>query len=91
MYVDPTSLQAYTSCRLVLLDKCPGVCPVGIRGSSQNSWEGSHESSLQESIGSIQLCARQDAGCEAAVHAIKHLFSGEDKEALILVDTTNAI
>ena len=29
-YVDPSSLMAYTSCRLVPLDKCPGVRPVGI-------------------------------------------------------------
>ena len=29
-YVDPVSLKAYTSCRLVPLDKCPGVRPVGI-------------------------------------------------------------
>ena len=29
-YVDPSSLIAYTSCRLVPLDKCPGVRPVGI-------------------------------------------------------------
>ena len=46
---------------------------------------------LQEAIGSIQLCAGQDAGCEAAVHAIQHLFAGEETEALILVDTTNTL
>ena len=27
---------------------------------------------LQEAIGSNQLCAEQDAGCEAAVHAMEH-------------------
>ena len=26
-YVDPSSLMAYTSCRLIPLDKCPGVRP----------------------------------------------------------------
>ena len=46
---------------------------------------------LQEAIGSIQQCAGHDAGCEAAVHAMQHLFTSEVTEALILVDTTNAI
>ena len=30
MYVDPTSLEAYVACRLVPLDKQPGVRPIGI-------------------------------------------------------------
>ena len=45
---------------------------------------------LQEVIGSIQLCAGQDAGCQAAVHAMKGIFAEEDTEAMILVDATNA-
>lgn len=44
---------------------------------------------LQEAIGSIQLCEGQDAGCEAAVHAMEHLFIEDDTEAMILVDATN--
>ena len=46
---------------------------------------------LQEAIGSNQLCAEQDAGCEVqAVHAMEHLFIGDDTEAMIIVDATNA-
>ena len=29
-FVDPAGLSAFTACRLVALDKCPGVRPVGI-------------------------------------------------------------
>ena len=29
-YVDPAGLTAFIACRLVALDKCPGVRPVGI-------------------------------------------------------------
>ena len=48
------------------------------------------ERDLQQAIGSIQLCAGQDAGCEAAVHAMEQLFTADDTEAMILVDATNA-
>ena len=36
---------------------------------------------LQDAIGSIHLCAGQDAGCEAAVHGMKGIFAEEDTEA----------
>ena len=93
-YVDPSSLKAYTSCRLVPLDKCPGVCPVGI-GEVVRRIVGKAvmkvvKRDLQQAIGSIQLCAGQDAGCEAAVHAMEQLFTADDTEAMILVDATNA-
>ena len=39
---------------------------------------------IQNAVGSIQLCAGQDAGCEAAVHAMKQVFDDEDTEAMIL-------
>ena len=41
---------------------------------------------LQDSVGTIQLCAGQDAGCEAAVHAMEQVFADEDTEAMILVE-----
>ena len=82
-YVDPTSLKAYTSCRLVPLDKCPGVRPVRI-GEVVGRIVGKAvmkvvKQDLQEAVGSIQLCAGQDAGCEAAVHAMEHFFAGNDR------------
>ena len=60
-YVDPKTLRAYTSCRLVPLDKCPGVRPVGI-GEVVRRIVGKAvmkvvKRDLQEAIGSIQLCA----------------------------------
>ena len=43
---------------------------------------------LQEAIGPIQLCTGQAAECEAAVHAMKRIFTEEDTEAMILVDAS---
>ena len=93
-FVDPSSLMAYTSCRLIPLDKCPGVRPVGV-GEVVRRVIGKAvmrivKRDLQDAVGSIQLCAGQDAGCEAAVHAMECIFAEDDTEAMILVDATNA-
>ena len=29
-YVDPAGLEALVACRLIALDKRPGVCPIGV-------------------------------------------------------------
>ena len=42
------------------------------------------------SAGSLQLCAGQNAGCEAAVHAMNGLFEEESTDAILLVDASNA-
>ena len=93
-YVDPSSLMAYTSSRLVALDKCPGIRPIGIgevvRRIIGKAIMRTVRYDLQEAVGSIQLCAGQEAGCEAAVHAMESIFAEEDTEAMILVDATNA-
>ena len=43
-----------------------------------------------DATGPLQLCAGQDAGCEAAVHGIRHLYADTETEAILLVDATNA-
>ena len=93
-FIDPSILQAYTSCRLIPLDKHPGVRPIGI-GEVVRRIIGKAvmrivKYDLQDAVGTIQLCAGQDAGCEAAVHAMERIFADEDAEAMILVDASNA-
>ena len=43
-----------------------------------------------EASGSLQLCAGQEASSEAAIHAMRSIFSGEECEAVLLVDAKNA-
>ena len=45
---------------------------------------------IQEAAGSMQLCAGQISGIEAAVHAVDQLFQQEETEAILLVDASNA-
>ena len=47
-------------------------------------------SDIQSSVGSVQLCGNQIAGCEAAVHAMKEMFKDEGTQGVLLVDATNA-
>ena len=43
-----------------------------------------------ESAGSLQLCAGQKAGCEAAAHAMREIFEDQDTDAVLFVDASNA-
>ena len=92
--VDPASVAPLLSCRLIALDKNPGVRPIGIgdtvRRIIAKAILSITKQDLQEAAGSMQLCAGQIAGIEAGVHAVHTLFQKEDTEAVLLVDASNA-
>ena len=92
-YVDPSTLASFTACRLIALDKHPGVRPIGV-------WEVARriiskailsviERDIKAAAGNIQLVG-QTSGCEAGVHTVRHIFHEDDTEAILLVDTTYA-
>ena len=93
-YVDPVSLVTYTACKLIQLNKNPGVRPIGV-GEVLRRIVGKAVSNiakldLLESMGPLQLCAGQNVGCEAACHAMSKIFDDDTTEAVIFVDATNA-
>ena len=45
---------------------------------------------IQDAVGPLQLCAGHDAGCEAAIHAMRKIFDDEETEGVLLVDAKNA-
>jgi len=45
---------------------------------------------IQEAAGAHQLCAGQLSGVEAAVHTVRRVFEGENTEAVLIVDASNA-
>ena len=48
------------------------------------------DNDIQSAAGPLQACAGHEAGCEAAIHAMKEIYSHDDTEAILLVDATNA-
>ena len=93
-YVDPKGLEAFLASRVIALDKCPGVRPIGI-GEAICRIIGKAISitlkyDIQDAVGPVQLCASHDGGCEAAIHAMHQLFNLPHTNAVIQVDASNA-
>lgn len=93
-YVDPTCLSSFLSDRLIALDKCPGVCPIGIGETPRRLicktvlWY--LRGDIINSVGPLQTCAGRVGGCEASVHAMRSAFESSEVDALLLVDASNA-
>ena len=95
-HVDPSGLTAFIASRLIPLDKQPRVGPIGISEITrriitiQQGNPSVTKSDIQSAVGSLQLCAGQDAGVEAAVHAMRMIFESESTDGVLLVDASNA-
>ena len=92
--INPDHLSAFVACRLIPLDKCPGVRPIGIgevhRRIIAKAILVMRKQDILEASGPLQVCAGQESGCEAAIHAMSQTFADEDIEGALLVDATNA-
>ena len=93
-YVDPDSLTSFVACRLIALDKDPGVRPIGIGEVCRRIISKAILTVVGQDVidaaGPLQLCTGLNGGCEIAVHSIRQLFSDPNSEAILLVDATNA-
>ena len=47
------------------------------------------EKDILKAIGSLQLCAGEDAGSEAAIHDVYEMLNKESAEAVLMVDASN--
>ena len=89
-------LQALMSSRLIALDKCPGVRPIGIgeclRRVMAKAVMVVAGGDVRETCGSDQLCSGLEAGIEAAIHAMNDLFDQHKGNGwgVLLVDASNA-
>jgi hypothetical protein len=85
--VDLQGISALVACRLIPLNKNPGVRPIGIgeapRRIMAKSILKAVGNDVKESAGPLQACAGHEAGCEAASHAMNEIMSSEETEAVI--------
>ena len=94
-YVDPFTIEPLVASRLIPLDKGEGaVRPIGV-GEVLRRIVGKcvmnvAKKDVIEASGSLQLCAGQKSGSEAAVHAMHTLFEAGSTDAVLLIDASNA-
>ena len=90
-----SALEAYLACRLIPLDKNPGLRPIGIGEILLRIAGKVIVSAIQKyivsSVGSLQVCAGHEAGCEVIIHAMHSIFEEELSEAVLLVDASKCI
>ena len=93
-HVAPDYINNLRDSRLIPLDKMPGIRPIGISEVLRRLIGKAALSVLKpyirEVAGNKQLSAGHEAGCEAAIHAIRKMFTDHECEGLLLVDAENA-
>ena len=80
--------------RLIALDRCPGVRPIGVGEVSRTIMSKAILSIMRSDIQnthSLQLCVGQKSGCGAAIHALDALFDEGTTEGILLVDASNVL
>ena len=92
--VDPDSLSPFLACKLIALDKCLGIRPIGICEAARRIVSKAIltvvRDDLQDAAGSTQLCAGQIAAVEAAIHFMRACLTSDDTKAVLMVDASNA-
>ena len=92
------NIRALLASRLIALDKCPGVRPIGV-GETLRRIVGKAICSVTRFdasvvCGSDQLCAGLQCGIEGAIHAMNELFdanlSNSSGWGVLLIDASNA-
>ena len=93
-YLDPNTLQAFVACRLIPLDKNPGVRPIGTSEVTRRivgkciSWV--LRKDIQQAAGPLQAATGLQEGAEAAIHSMKLIFEQNSTDGVILIDASNA-
>ena len=94
-YIDPSTIASLVASRLIPLDKGEGaVRPIGvgevIRRICGKCIVIVAKEDVVEASGSLQLCAGQKSGSEAAIHAMHAIFETDDTDTVRLTDASNA-
>ena len=90
----PHDLIAYNGCRLMALDKCPGVRPIGIDEVMCRITGRIIVDCIRQDLtslgGNMQLYLGQKCGIEHAIHSLRDIIDDPENEAILLIDSKNA-
>ena len=93
-FVETHTIEAFLSCPLIPLDKNPGLRPTGVGEVLRRIAGKVIVSVLKEDVikctGTLQVCAGQEAGIEAAIHSMDMIYEDEKTDGILLVDASNA-
>ena len=91
--MDPSSISPLLACRLIPLNKNPGVRPIGVcetvRRIIAKAILSITRLDILEACGPLQLCVGHCAGVEAAIHTIRSSFNDESVQGVLLIDASN--
>ena len=94
-YIDPMTIEPLVANRLIPLDKGEGaVRPIGVGEVLTRICGKCVMSVVKKDVvdasGSLQLCAGQKSGSEAAIHATHIIFESDNTDAVLLIGASNA-
>ena len=94
-FIDPLGIKAILANRLFPLDKEEdAVRPIGvgkvIRRIMGKCVMHVTKPDVIDASGSLQVCAGQKSGSEAAIHAMRSIFDANETDAVLLIDVSNA-
>ena len=94
-YIDSSTIEPLKASRLIPLDKGKeAVRPIGvskvIRRIIGKCVMMIAKEDVVEPSGSLQLCAGQNSGSEAAIHAMHAIFEADETDGMLLIDASNA-
>ena len=91
---DPSLIEPLVACRLIPLDKNPGVRPIGVGETLRRICGKAISWTLKEKIkaaaGPLQICASHGAGAEAAIHGMREIYENDVTDGVLLIDASNA-
>ena len=93
--LESDSLVPFLSCRLIALDKRPGVRLIGVcellRRITAKAVLKVVGPDVEEACGFVQKCSGSPAGLEAAVHAMQRMFDDKTTEGILFVDAKKCV
>ena len=87
-------MEAFIACRLIPLNKYPGLRPIGVgevlRGIAGKVLMKTLKKDVMYDAGSLQVFAGQENGAGATFRAMYNIYNNKHSKAVLLIEAENA-